>query len=237
MKRATWIVAVLASAGWAPAMARAPDSVAIDPVVHRVVLENEFVRVFDARASKGATSPMHSHPPMVLISLGKARFRVTAPDGARSIADLNPGQAIWIPGAEHSWELLAGELEVIAVEIKSAQSAEEPPAVELPADDAVAVDPDVHRVLFENPHVRVFEARVTHPRSSPMHSHPPLVLVSLDWARFEATLPDGQRMLNDYYPGQVLWFPQGGQHSWKTIAGIGRAIGVEVKAARAAPPQ
>jgi hypothetical protein len=37
--------------------------------VHRVVLENDFIRIFDARASRGAKSPLHTHPPMVLVSL------------------------------------------------------------------------------------------------------------------------------------------------------------------------
>jgi quercetin dioxygenase-like cupin family protein len=216
----------------ATALAEVQDAVAVDPDVHKLVLENDFVRVFDARASKGTTSPMHSHPPMVLISLDRTRFRLTAADGADTIFDLNPGQVIWVPGTQHAWDLLAGELHVIAVEIKSAQGAEAPPAVERPADDAVKVDPGAHQVLFENPHVRVFEARVSHPRKSPMHSHPPMVLVSLDWARLKLTLPDGNQVVHDFHPGQVLWFPEGLTHAWESIAGSGRVIAVEVKGAR-----
>lgn len=234
MNRSLLLTLVLACCWSAAALAKAPDAVAVDPVVHNVVLENEFVRVFDARASRGATSPMHSHPPFVLISLGRTRLRMTLPDGTRPILDLAPGQVIWIAGAEHSWELLAGELHVMAVEVKSAQSAEAPPAVERRADDATIVDPDVHHVLFENPHVRVFEGRVSHPRRSPMHSHPPSVYVSLDWARLKLTLPDGKTVVHDFHPGQVLWFPDGGTHSWESIAGSGRVIAIEIKAAQAA---
>jgi len=84
------------------------------------VLENEHVRVFEAQAGAGTKSPMHSHPPFVLASLGSARVKLTMPDGSKQILDLRPGQVLWMENAEHSWELLAGNLHVIGVEVKSA---------------------------------------------------------------------------------------------------------------------
>ena len=207
------------------------DAVSVDPAVHNVIMENDFFRVFDARASKGTKSPLHTHPPMVLVSLGKARFRMTQADGKTSIFDLNPGQALWVEGAHHSWELIAGELHAIGVEIKSAKQGRVPPAPSRRPNDAVAVDPEAHHVLFENPHVRVFEGRTSSGRKSPMHSHPPSVYVSLDWMRLKLTLPDGKTLIHDFSPAQVLWFEKGGEHSWEAIAGGGRVIAVEVKAA------
>jgi hypothetical protein len=99
------------------------DSVVADPDVHQVMFENEHVRVFRALAESGTKSPMHSHPPMVLVSLSTARVRTMSPDGNQRILDLNPGQAIWIDGTQHSWELLAGEISVVAVEVKAAAAA------------------------------------------------------------------------------------------------------------------
>ncbi len=64
---------------------------------------------------------MHAHPPTVLISLNKARFRVTEPHGASFIFDLNPAQVLWVDELKHSWELLAGQAHVIAVEVKAAR--------------------------------------------------------------------------------------------------------------------
>ena len=224
----------------APSLAGAPDdAVTVDPAVHRVVLENDYIRVFDARASVGAKSPMHTHPPMVLISLDTTRFRMTMPDGSKPIFDLNPGEVLWVPGAKHSWELLAGELHAIGVEIKSAQKAEPPPqpTAEDRSGDAVSVDPNVHHVLFENPHVRVFEGRASHGNSSPMHWHPATLLVSLDWIRLRLTQPDGSHVIHDFHPGEVLWFPDGTRHSWEALAGDTRVIAVEVKAAEAARPK
>ncbi len=236
MYRTKSVALVLAFAMCAQAFGQslAPnDAVTVDPDVHNVILENEHFRVFDARASKGTKSPMHSHPPRVLISLGKARLRMALPDGKVSLFDLNPGQVFWLEGARHSWELLAGEIHVIAVEIKSAQKEGPPPAApERKANDSVSADPEAHHVLFENSHVRVFEGRTSHGRKSPMHSHPPTLLVSLDWMRLKLTLPDGKTIIHDFSPSQVLWLADGGEHSWEALAGSGRVIAIEVKSAK-----
>ncbi|HEY7753645.1 MAG TPA: hypothetical protein VH856_07505 [Steroidobacteraceae bacterium] len=235
MRHVLVLAILLAVPPAAAAEAVPPDAVAVDPVVHRLILDNDHIRVFDARAARGTTSPMHSHPPMVLVSLGKARLRMTLPDGGRPVIDLNPGQVMWVEGAKHAWELLAGELHAIGVEIKSAQGAATPPVIPArAANDSTLADPDVHHVLFENPHVRVFEGRTSHGRRSPMHSHPPSLLVSEDWIRLRLTLPDGSNVIHDFHPAQVLWLPEGGTHSWETIAGNGRVIAIEVKSAQAA---
>jgi len=90
---------------------------------HSVVLENEHVRVISALAAPGHNSPMHSHPPLVMISLGTARVKFTNADGSEQIANFRPGTVVWSDGGVHSWELLAGEVNVIAVEVKSAAEA------------------------------------------------------------------------------------------------------------------
>ena len=129
MKRYLGLAIALVIGFSAAAFAQEPgDAVSVDPDVHNLILENEHFRVFDARASRGTKSPMHSHPPRVLISVGKTRLRMTMPDGKSAIVDLNPGQVLWREAVQHSWELLAGELHVIGVEIKSAQKAGAPPA-------------------------------------------------------------------------------------------------------------
>lgn len=100
-----------------------PDSTVVDPDVHQVVLENEHVRVLSAMAATGTKSPMHSHPPLLVVSLGTGRVRMTLPDGKKQILDLRPGTVLWVDGVEHSWELLAGEVNVVAVEVKAAKAA------------------------------------------------------------------------------------------------------------------
>lgn len=102
---------------------KAKDATIVDPDVHQVVFENDHVRVLEGRAAPGRKSPMHSHPPLLLVSIGSARIKFTFPDGKSQIMDLRPGMVLWIDGVEHSWEVLAGDVHVIAVEVKSAQAA------------------------------------------------------------------------------------------------------------------
>ena len=124
-----FVVVVLFSVGVAPASAQtAPDSTVADPDVHHAVLDNEHVRVLHALAPAGTKSPLHSHPPMLLVSLGTARVRFASPDGKKDIVDLKPGTVLWRPSIEHSWELLSGEINVVAVEVKSAKAAKAPNA-------------------------------------------------------------------------------------------------------------
>jgi len=119
------LLAFCLGAGLGTALAqKSKDSAIVDPDVHQVVLENEYVRVLEAHAAPGYKSPMHSHPPLLIVSLGTARIKVRTPEGQTQILDLHPGTVVWRDKAiEHSWELLAGDLNVVAVEVKAAQAA------------------------------------------------------------------------------------------------------------------
>jgi hypothetical protein len=45
-------------------------------------------------------------------------------DGKNQMLDLRPGTLLWVEGGtDHSWELLAGEINVVAVEVKAARAA------------------------------------------------------------------------------------------------------------------
>lgn len=105
-----------------PTSAEPPQHATIvDPDVHQVLFENEHVRVIQCRASHGWTSAMHSHRPMLVVNLGSGRQKVTWADGATQLVDLNPGAVVWQDHAfDHSWQLLAGEVNVVLVEVKSA---------------------------------------------------------------------------------------------------------------------
>ncbi len=215
---------------------KAKDAVIVDPKVHNVLFENDHVRVFEARASMPVASPMHSHPPFVFIGLETGRVKMGLPDGKKMMFDIYPGQVIWAgDGMEHSWELISGKVRVIAVEVKSALKPATGPlrAVIRKANDPVTVDPDVHNVILENDHVRVFDARAAKGRKSPMHSHSPLVFVSLGTARLAVALPDGKNSILDTYPGQVLWI-ENAEHAWEVLSGEIHVIGVEVKSAQRA---
>jgi sugar/nucleoside kinase (ribokinase family) len=205
------------------------DAVAVDPTRHHVILENDHVRVFEALASPGTATVMHTHPPFVGVSLSKARLRMAGPDGAPFIFDLNPGQVFWMEDAKpHEWELLAGQVHVIAVEPKGAVPGETRPLTP-GRRDAVAVDPTLHHVILENDHVRVFEALASPGAATIMHTHPPFVGVSLSKARLRMAGPDGARFIFDLNPGQVFWM-EDAEHEWELLAGQVHVIAMEPKA-------
>lgn len=104
-----------------PASLDSGDAVALDPTHHHVLFENDHVRVLEVLAAPGAASPMHNHPALVGISLDKVRSNMSTPDGTSFVFDLHPGQVFWFDEAEHDWEVFAGQIHVVAVEVKSAR--------------------------------------------------------------------------------------------------------------------
>jgi mannose-6-phosphate isomerase-like protein (cupin superfamily) len=103
------------------------DAVNAAPQFHRVLLENETVRVLDTVVPPGATVPLHEHPwPGVLYIVGwsdcvrrDAAGNITM--DSRNAQALAPGTALWsAPLAAHTLENVGTtELRVIAVEQKT----------------------------------------------------------------------------------------------------------------------
>lgn len=102
-------------------MSEVPDSTAVDPLGHRVVLENDHVRVLEVRSESGATLGLHSHPPRLVVAIAGYRIRSTDAAGAVSVVDRRPGEAVWIEKEVHTAEVLIGPAHVIEVEVKSAR--------------------------------------------------------------------------------------------------------------------
>lgn len=101
-------------------MAPSPDATQVDPLNHRIVLENEHVRVLEVRNPTGQELPTHSHPPRVIVAIGGYRLRSIDAEGVEAVIDRRPGEAIWVDHEEHSAAILIGPTHVIEVEVKSA---------------------------------------------------------------------------------------------------------------------
>ena len=99
-------------------------STLVEPDQHHLVMENAHVRVLDGMAGAGDKSAAHTHPPSVLISLAKSRFKVTI-NGKTRIFDFEPGRVRWTNHFEHTWQILAGEARVVMIEIKAAHASPE----------------------------------------------------------------------------------------------------------------
>jgi beta-alanine degradation protein BauB len=87
--------------------------------VYSLIMENEHVRVLDARFKTGAQAVMHSHPNHVIYVLADGKVKITRPDGKSMDVDLKTGQAIWMPAGQHAAENVGkGEAHNLVVELK-----------------------------------------------------------------------------------------------------------------------
>ena len=221
-----WVLGVLTAAS-GTAAAQASDYL-------RTVFENPHVRVVELLMPVGASLPGHVQPPGVRISAGKARFRLVAPDGSAQVLDYDPGQIQWVGEPERrTWTAVAGEAHVFFVEVKSAATGTVPAEPALAADHASRIDPEGHRAVIDNAHVRVLDGFGPAGAVSPPHSHPPTVLVSLSKSRFRVTI-DGRTRVFDFEPYLVRWNNHF-THQWTLLAGEPRVVMVELKSADGDP--
>ncbi len=104
------------------------DAVAAAPEHHKVLLENESVRVLDARIDPGQKVPVHTHRwPSVAYALATndfVRYNVAGAvvlDSRNADIDIQPGSVVWLPPlGGHSVENVGdGEIRAIVVELKN----------------------------------------------------------------------------------------------------------------------
>ena len=86
------------------------------------------------------------------------------------------------------------------------------PELEAGQLDAMTAAPEHHRVLLENEHVRVLDARLAPGQTTPVHEHRwPAVLHVLSWSDFVRVDAHGSVLLDSRAagmsakPGDVLW--------------------------------
>jgi quercetin dioxygenase-like cupin family protein len=109
----------------AGAAAPAQDPVKAAPATHKVLLENDQVRVLDIRVPARGRALMHSHPTgYVEVAMTDCRMKFTFPGGKTSETMLHAGDVVWSDPVTHSVENLgASECHVLNVEPKAAQAA------------------------------------------------------------------------------------------------------------------
>jgi len=177
------------------------DSVKVDPTHHKIMFENEQVRVVRWAVPVGDRTLNHSHPNNVNISLTDYNGKVTTPDGRINEVHFRAGSAAWRGAGTHLVENIGKEpMEGILVEPKR-------PASARPAEsqDPVVVDPKQQKVEFENEQIRVIRERQS--GSFPMHGHPDNVQVLLTDVNATLTTADGKTQAVTGKAGEVHWRP------------------------------
>ena len=97
-----WVTAAVLAAAVGTPEAQSPDAVAAAPEIHRVVVDNQYVRVLETRFVAGQRVTVHAHPARVVVVLDHSRTRVTSTDGKAEIVDHKLGDVFWSDPTAHS---------------------------------------------------------------------------------------------------------------------------------------
>jgi quercetin dioxygenase-like cupin family protein len=208
------------------------DATKADPNHHKVVFENEWVRVVRAVIPPHAKTALHDHPSLVSVLLTDADLKVTAQDGKVSEVHAKKGSATWrgptVP--PHLAENVGDKTyEQILVEPKGPPN----PAWKPPPRDVTTVS-GADKVEFENEYVRIVRATFHKGDRSAMHDHPGNVLIALDPSHVRSTTPDGKTTEVRSKAGEVKYRPPF-SHAVETLDDGHTTIIVDLKNAPATP--
>ena len=133
MKKCLMLFAVvvgLASASFAADKAKVkavPFPASMDPMVvasdtHKIVFENERVRVMEVTFQPGQKIAAHTHPDHFVYELSAGQVTISKPDGTSHVVDMMPGRVVWINAGIH-WAVNSGSsvVKLLLTELKEAK--------------------------------------------------------------------------------------------------------------------
>ena len=156
------------------------DAVTAAPENHKVIFENEHVRVLEVRIASHSKEPIHAHCWPATLYIQQAGDIIDRDANGKILFDSRQLKAKpkvpfveWTPqDPPHSIENLDDlPLKLIRIEKK--------PATNRPREicpwpgnlDGVKAAPETHKVIFENEHVRVLEVTISPHSKEPVHTH------------------------------------------------------------------
>ncbi len=105
----------------------AQDPVKVDPEHHKVVLENDQVRVLRFTINPHEKSVMHEHPANVTVFLTDADIKFTFPDGKAVEKHPKAGQVTSSEPVKHEAENIGDKpIELVQIELKTKPAGPEP---------------------------------------------------------------------------------------------------------------
>jgi quercetin dioxygenase-like cupin family protein len=205
---------------------QAPVPIEKEPM-HRLKLENEFVRVFDVLIPAGTASLFHTHVfDGVGIRVSDADMSEEFSDGSKKSFTAVWGEASFGSGPEFSHRVInpgRNDFRNIYIELLprkgSAKSRELPPLS------------DGHIVLIDNPRVRVNRLALQPGESSKPHAHALNGLgIIIHDSRIEISVPGVSPLVMEPRAGDFAWQTAGTAHTLKNIGStVFEVIDVEVK--------
>jgi quercetin dioxygenase-like cupin family protein len=155
--------------------AAAQDLVQVAPAIATVEYDDAAIRVIRSHYEPGTRSPMHAHPPRIVIGLLPGTLRLSKPDGSSVVAPPDPQQRpLALPAETHAVENI-GATPAENFEIEFKQQAQFGALRATPAergDDArfLLREPH-HHWLMETPYFRIVEARIPAGETTQWHRH------------------------------------------------------------------
>nr|WP_243239536.1 cupin domain-containing protein [Sulfobacillus harzensis] len=184
------------------------------PVEHRLILENELVRVWDVLLYPGELLKHRDYalPSLVVVVEGD-RTETVRSDGSRETLDETPGAFRYLEAGESFALKNVGSHRYWSriVEIKTAPHMRNIDPKETFYDDAYA--PVAQKVLFENELIRLWEISLPVGGGHPTHHHMlPYVILSVEGGHNQMKWQDGRTTRSYEGPGFVLFREPGGIH-------------------------
>ncbi len=120
--RRIWLLTCVLSLAVSTVLAQDVTKVAGGPETHKVILDNDQVRVLDVRIPPGQKVAMHSHPENVVYYVSDYKMKVTSPDGKTALREGKAGTAAWFGPLTHAVEN-AGTTEIHLVQVEMKRTA------------------------------------------------------------------------------------------------------------------
>lgn len=197
------------------AQAATPSAVPIEQEpAHRLVLQNEYVRVFEVWLPPGDATLWHVHlHDGVSVRLTDATIEDQPTDGKSETIRLHRGEVAYAatPARLTHQVRNVGETTFDNVYIELLT----PNEVSADRSDAAAPDP---RVVFENDRVRALRRILAPGESTAMHTHASKgVGVPVTSGRLEISTPQGATRTVEMKPGAAQWIEPGTTHRLKNV--------------------
>lgn len=95
------------------------DIIVIAPDQHRVIFENDQIRMLEVTVKPGDKVGMHRNPQNINYIVKPGTLRLIDPDGTATDVDLTAGQVIPAPEGSHAVENVGStEVRTVCVELK-----------------------------------------------------------------------------------------------------------------------
>jgi quercetin dioxygenase-like cupin family protein len=180
-----------------PGVAAAQDLVQVAPAIARVEYEDTSIRVIRSHYEPGTASPMHSHPPRIVIALKSGTLRLSKPDGSSVVPPVYPLQRPLALGPETHEVANIGNTPVENIEIEFKQQPRLGTLRTKPgarnADPLSLLNEPHHRWLMETSFFRVVDARIPPGETTQWHRHAcPTVSVRIQGSRISVQKQGGE---------------------------------------------